>query len=233
MSGKEFDTELDGVYTLMADAYHGNWKYRWGGTPYFDADMSGRIESIAAHEWACGLFWLALRRICPALDSSVNSTEIYERLLTHDLGETHQDEVSRFQQLQGQGVNKHLLEREAIRLMVEPVGSVTGQEITNWFDEFEKKPDEMEGLEVLVAKFVDSLQGDHFVLTFGHDLEVHSDPIGKIVNKHTVPYARRLIEVLENSGYPEAKEEVRQVFRHHIDQFQKAGVTFDTSGYPG
>jgi 5'-deoxynucleotidase YfbR-like HD superfamily hydrolase len=232
VTNKNLNDKLNSAYVFMVEAYNGNWKYRWGSTPYFDADKTGKAESVVAHEWACGLFWLTLRRICPALDSAVNSTEVYERLFTHDLGETHLGDISRFQQLQGQGANKGKTEHEAIHLMVETVDAATRQTILNWFDEFEEKPDQMEKLEVLVAKFVDSLQGDHFCLTFGHDLPSHSEPISKIVNKHTVPFAKRLMEVLEKSGYHEAKEEVRQIFHHHIKEIQAAGITLETGGYP-
>ncbi len=229
---KELNSKIDGVYRLMADAYNGNWKFRWGGTPYFDTDKTGSVESVVAHEWGCSLFWLVLRRACPALDKAVNSNEVYEILLTHDLGETHQGDISRFRQLQGHGEGKHLSERDAIDLMTQPVESDTRLAILNWFDEFEKRPEEMTKLEVLVAKFIDSLQGDHFALTFGHDLPANSELISKIVNKHTVPYARRLMEVLEQKGHFEAKEEVLQIFRHHIEGMSAVGIKLDTTGYP-
>src|SRR4030042_6961290 len=117
MKSKEFASDLGGVFNLMSDAYNGNWKYRWDGTPYFDTKKNGRVESIIGHEWSCALLWLTLRRVCLALNEAVDPTEVYEICLTHDLGETHESDVSRFQQLQGQGASKHLTEREALSLI--------------------------------------------------------------------------------------------------------------------
>lgn len=219
---------LRGVFEFMSIAYYGNWKYRWGGTPYFDE----KTESIIGHEYGCALLWLVLRRVCPALNKIVDSTRVYEICLTHDLGETYEGDISRFQQLKGQGVDKHSSERQAINMIASKTKVATREEIIAWFDEFEKKPEEIENIEILIVRFLDSLQGDHFALTFGHDLPSHSEVISKIVNKHTVPFALRLMEVLKTTGHNEACEEVGQIFLYHKNQIKAAGINLDIENCP-
>src|SRR3989338_4634878 len=112
---KDLEKSLEGMYKFMALSYHGNWQYRWNGTPWLENNIkSGRNEPITGHEWACIGFWFYLSRICPALSALVDKGEIYERLWSHDLGETFAGDISQFLQLNGKGINKHLLERKKI-----------------------------------------------------------------------------------------------------------------------
>jgi len=71
-------------------------------------------ESILAHQWTCVGFWLTLKDICPALNNLVDTQEIYERVWSHDMGETFVGDISQFKQLNGAGRDKHLIERQEI-----------------------------------------------------------------------------------------------------------------------
>lgn len=232
MKNKKSQKQLDDIYNFMSDAYNGNWKFRWGSTPYFDTAKTGKTESIIGHEWSCCIFWVILRRACPALNSIVDSTKIFEMLLSHDLGETHLGDVSRFLQLQGHGKDKQITEGESIKFMIKELDNKTKNEINNLFEGFERKPDEMNDLESLVTKFLDSLQGNHFALIFGHNLHEYSEPISKIVNKHFFTYAQKLLDVLESSGYTEAKKEIKEILDHHVDLIKSKGINLDITNLP-
>ena len=216
--------ELDGVYKLMEQAYQGNWKYRWEGTPYFDTDKNGITEAINEHEYSCCLLWRVLRKHYPALDKEIDSAKVYEILLTHDLGETMLGDVSRYKQLHGAGAGKETSEKEAIKEIVSNINENAADEILNMFEEFEQPAELMTEPETVLAKLIDSLQGDHFCLTFGSNLADNSEVIIKIVYKHTIPYARRLYEILAEKGKAEAAGEVKDIIEQHIKEIRKAGI---------
>lgn len=216
---------LNGFYDFMADAYHGNWQYRWSGTPYLQKNIkAGRNESIPGHQWACIGFWFHLRRICPALSALVDTTLIYELLWCHDLGETFEGDVSQFHQLSGKGKNKHSFERKEIQKIGKAIPKKTLQQLLEWFDDFENDFEDISKLEVLVAKFIDTMQGDHFAMVFGHNLSKHKVIVSKIVNRTFTPVAKQLLKVLKQRGHKKAYREVREVARHHLETINKAGV---------
>ena len=221
------EDSLRGLYSFLGQAYGGNWQYRWQNTPFLEeATKSGHTESVAGHEWAAMEFWFNLRRLCPNLDSIVDSIEVYEILLNHDLGETRSGDVPFFQKYHGVVDDK-----EAERACLEELCSSlpkTRDELLAWFDEFEKDVVKINSLEVLVAKWVDTLQADHFGLTFGKKLPEYSKPINGILQMRFVAITNRLIEVLDKNGLG-ALNEVRQVAKYHVSAITAAGISFDSS----
>lgn len=217
---------LNGVYRFMADAYHGNWQYRWGGgTPYLQKNIKAKKnESITGHQWACIGFWFYLSRVCPSLSKLVDTAEIYERLWSHDLGETFRGDISQFQQLSGKGADKHNFERKEIQKMGKTISPKILQQLIKWFNEFEGEFKDIKKLEVLIVKFIDTMQGNHFALVFGNDLIKHKITINKIVNRSFIPVARQLLKVLKQNGHKKALEEVKVVVLHHLKMFSKIGV---------
>ncbi len=224
---------LKGLRQFLKQVSYGNWQFRWSHVPYFDTAKTGKTESIVAHEWGCIIFWLGLRRVCPNLDAVVDSTKIYEILTIHDLGETYRGDISAVSQLNGQGVNKHLVERREILKITKSLGNDSSREIITLFDKFESELGKITELEVLVANFIDSLQGNHFVLDFGHDLQAHSETINKIINKYEVPQFKRLIDRLLELGHQKAAEEVRGVISNHVDEIKGMGIKLDTTNFGG
>lgn len=217
--------DLDGIYNFMAQAYQGNWQPRFQDTPYMQAlEDEGKIESILSHQWSCMALWFQTRRLCPNLNLLVNSEVLYEILLHHDLGETYTGDVSMVKQIKGHGANKYTLERQEIAKITKQLPPVIQKELLHLFDLFETRPEKTKKLEVLVAKFLDTLQGDHFALTFGNDLPKHSVMINKIVNKKFVTYAKQLMDFLKEKGHLKAKEEVQQITNHHLIQIKAAGI---------
>ena len=216
---------LDGIYDFMSNAYYGNWQYRWDQTPYLQKNIKrGKNESILAHQWACIGFWFYLSRICPSLAKLVSTTEIYERLLFHDLGETFEGDISQFLQMQGRGVGKHKTERKEVKKISKTILKKMQRELLKHFDEFEEDFVNMKKLEVIISKFIDLLQGNHFALVFGNNLKGNSEIISKIVNKRFMKIADRLLEVLKKGGHKEAYQEVVGVIKHHLESTKKAGI---------
>ncbi len=219
------DNSLNGIYEFMALAYEGNWQYRWDQTPYMQKNIkASKNESILAHQWACIGFWFFLSRICPNLSTLVNTAEIYERLLVHDLGETFEGDIPQFLQLQGYGFGKHVIERKEMEKIGKTIPKNILKQLLTWFDEFEDDFENMEKLEVLIAKFIDLLQGNHFALAFGNNLKQNSETINKTLNKRFIKIANQLLHVLKERGYKKAHKEVLDVLAHHLKFHKKAGI---------
>jgi hypothetical protein len=140
------------------------------------------------------------------------------------MGESVLGDISRYKQLQGAGINKGMAEKAAIKQMVKSLDKMTAREIINMFEDFELPPEKMNNPETILAKLIDSLQGDQFCLTFGNNLAENSEIIGKIVYKHTVPYAMRLREILIEKGKNKAAGEVGEIIKLHIKTIRKAGI---------
>lgn len=225
-----WSSALSGAFHFMRHAYGANWQFRWSGTPYLAVE-NNKGESIAGHMWSCIGLWLALRHLCPKLDSLVDSIEIYETLWGHDLGEIYRGDVSLVRQLKGEGTDKSVLERAEIKKMVSQADPKTQREILDRFDRMEKEPEEIDSLETLVAIFVDMLSGNHFALTFGRNQKSHSDIIQKIIDKYQVPYFKRLVQRLLELDYKEAAQEVKKVITYHVSEIKRAGIRLDTANF--
>ena len=220
--------QLDGMYKLLSEAYKGNWQYRWQDNPFLEeAIKEGKVESVVGHVWGTMELWFHLRRVCPKLDSLVNTTQVYEIILNHDLGETNAGDTPLYRKINGAEDTKQS-ERDDLKQITDPSPEVQ-TELLSWFDEFEQDIERIDRLEMLVVKWLDSLQGDHFALTFGRELSHYSEPINKILQIRFVAYTNRLIGLLESGSQAEAVEEVKQVAQHHADVIKAAGIDFDTS----
>ena len=217
--------ELGATYTFMSNVYLGNWQYRWKGTPHMKNILKkNKKESILAHQLACIGLWFNLRRICPNLNKLVNSENIYEILWGHDLGEIFVGDVSQTMQVKGMGINKSKIEREEIIKMAGKIPKKTLQTILENFDAFEEKTEEINSLEILVCKFIDSIQGNHFNVIFGNDYKTYSDLINKILNRSFIRTTRRLLEVLKKRGNKKAQKEVESIANYLIYLFKKSGT---------
>lgn len=161
------------------------------------------------------------------LNSLVDSTQIYEILLNHDLGETYAGDIPLYRKIQGATRDKQS-ERKALKQISNSLPE-TQKELLVWFDEFEKEISKITKLEMLIAKLVDNLQGNHFALVFGQNLAAYSEPINEILQIRFVAHVNRLIEVLEGKGEYEAATEIKQVAKHHADVIKAAAIEFDTS----
>jgi len=220
---------LDGIYKFLSESYRGNWVYRWQNTPYLkDALKKRKAESVVGHVWGTMEFWFHLRRVCPSLNSLVNPIEVYEILLNHDLGETYAGDLPLYIRVTQKKDNAHN-ERKSFLKIIRNTPKYRKELLAN-FDEFEKEIGKINKLEVAVAKWIDNLQGNHCVLTFGTNLPKYSDAINKILQIRFIVYTNRLLEILEKNKATKAIREVKQVAKHHANIIKKAGINFDTSG---
>lgn len=227
---KKIKESLDSIYKFMADNYQGNWSYRWEGVPWMQKNTTGnKNESILAHQWACIGFWLTLRDVCPALNALVDTQEIYERVWSHDMGETFVGDISQFRQINGDGKDKHLLEQQEIERITKFIPSKTSHKIRRYFKEFEKPKEKITKLEALVSKLIDTLQGNHFALVFAEGLGSlkNKDSVKKIVERTTVRITLQLLKVLKQKGHTKAYKEVLIVVNHHLDYYRKLGIKID------
>jgi 5'-deoxynucleotidase YfbR-like HD superfamily hydrolase len=224
----KINKSLDGAYKFMAAAYHGNWQFRWSETPYLViAIKAGKRESIVGHEWACIGFWFYLSRICPALSALVDKAEIYERLWSHDLGETFYGDISQVTQIKGGGKNKHIMERREMARMGKSVPKAIFQPVLEWFDEFESQFEKINKVEVLVVKFIDTIEGNHFAFSFGRGFSKHKNTVRKVVERSFVPVTRQLLKVLSRRGAKKAHAEVQAVAKHHLAMIKRVGVSIN------
>jgi hypothetical protein len=228
MKKGETNKYLDNAYSFLSLVYHGNWQDRWSNTPYLeDALKKGRNESINAHSWASMEFWFLLRRACPRLDSLVDTTEVYEILLNHDLGETFEGDFPLYERVSGKRGDRSV-EITSLKSLVGVLGKLASK-VIGWVSEFDGDIEKIESLEVVVAKWIGILQGNHFALTFGNDLQDHSEKINKVLQLRFIPYTNKLIEILKKKRHTKAVEEVREIANNHIESIKDAGIEFDSS----
>lgn len=190
---------------------------------------NNRNESILAHQWACVGFWLTLKDICPALSKLVNTEEIYERVWSHDMGETFIGDISQFRQINGDGVNKHLLEQKEIERMTKFLPTKTSRKLRGYFQDFEKPIEKITKLEALVSKLIDTIQGNHFALVYAEGLQENRESVKKIVERTSVRVAAQLLKVLKQKGHTKAYREVMVIVDHHLDCYKKLGIKIDTA----
>ena len=222
------EKNIQTIFNILEKTYQGNWQYRWNNTPYLTTmSKEGKHESIIGHVWSMAELWFLLRRALPTLNKIVNSLEIYEIILNHDLGETFVGDVPLYDKINGRHDNKEN-EKAAIHELLVEFPDIQS-EVVNQFEQFEEKVDNISKLEVLVAKWIDNIQGNHYVFSFGEDLPEYSEPINKILQIKFVAYTNRLIEVLNEKGEDTAVEEVKSVARFHRKLIKSKGIKFDSS----
>ena len=224
---KKKKKSLDSIYEFMADAYRGNWTYRWNGVPYMQKRIkSGQQESILAHQWACIGFWFLMREVCPNLAKLVNTQEIYERVWSHDLGETFLGDISQYRQVNGEGDGKHVLEYEEVMRMAKNLPKKTKKDLSNYVKNYGHNLEKVTKLEVLVAKLIDTIQGNHFSLVFAQGLgdKKYKLTVAKIVERTSVKAARQILKILKQKGRKAAYQEVLDFINHHLAYYKAKGV---------
>ena len=217
--------DIEATFIFMSNVYLGNWQYRFAGTPHMSNMLKKKKrESILAHQLSCIGFWFNLRKLCPNLNKIVDTEKIYEILWGHDLGEIFAGDVSQPQQIKGMGKNKSQVERQEIINMAGKIPQKILRILLNNFDAFEQKTEEIKSIEILVCKFIDNIQGNHFAVVFGNDFKKNSDLINKVLNRSFTRTTRRLLQVLKEGGHKKAHEEVELIANHLIHLFKKAGT---------
>ncbi len=222
--------ELDQLYSFMSGVYPAYDRMRFRGASFMkepipDLTNVGQ-ESIADHMWATLLMWDALYPLLPAFSQTINPARVSSYILTHDMGEIADGDISATLQLDGYGKNRAEIELVNFKRLTSllPQASQTIFDQTHLRYEEEKSNPETNDKEVLIAKIMDSVQGDHFVLDqsidFNGSLEIHK----KILARSLMPYVQRLSAILQKEGELLAAEEIRILIKHHLHEYQKRGV---------
>ena len=135
------------------------------------------------------------------------------------------------QQLEGTGANKSQIERHHLVAMIADLPPKLQTTILAGFDLFETKPVELiQDTAVLLTKMIDTLQGNHYILALGNNLEQYAELINKVINKHLGGTARHLISILEEQNHTDAAEVIRVIVRHHLNDWKKAGINIVLEG---
>lgn len=211
----------------MEFLYRGNWQYRWGQVPFMHAPRGdNHNESILAHQWSCVMLWMLLRKIMPALNKQVDHIKLHECIALHDIGEIVVGDTPRVEQLKSGSTRKRQVEEREIESQVENLPESIQSLVKSYFHEytFVEHPD----LTILLARYLDSLQANHFGLVYGHDLGKHSELISQIVNAYFVPVAKEL-ESRAAALDPQAGEEIEALTNYHLQAIRDKGIKLEVS----
>lgn len=225
----ELYKELDGVYDFLEQIYklYGRMRFRGAGfmkVPTPELETIGE-ESVAEHLFSCTLLWKLLSGVLKQNGINVDSETISNMVLIHDIGEIEQGDVSAVLQLQGKGKDRKNVEDKAFEEISSLLPQSSGKLIkeTNERYEREKNNPTTNDKEVLIAKIIDTLQGDHYVTTNSIDLVGFTDTHQKIISIKLYPYVLRLIEILEKEKNKIGSEFMKSMIRHHLFNYEKKG----------
>lgn len=217
--------QFDQVFDFLAHLYRGNWEYRWAQVPFMDqASKNLKGESILAHQWSCITLWILLKPVLPALSKHIDSAKLYECLALHDIGEIVVGDTPKVEQLELGSLRKQEIERREIDTDIEKLPLSLQNTIRTYYQEytFNKNVD----ITVLLARYLDNLQGNHFGLVYGIELSHHSDLISKIVSKYFLPVSKQLLD-LSTSLDPQAGMEIQSLTEYHLQTIRNAGINLD------
>lgn len=229
-----FFKKNDEVSAFMDRAYDAYGIMRFHGAPFMkqpQLDHTNRgEESISSHMWAVELLWEATHPIVPNLTNAVNVNNIFKYIRIHDLGEIGDGDISIVRQLNGEG--KDRAKREEV--IFSEITSLLPQEsqvsIRQTHNEYEKEKNDSltKNKDVLLAKILDTMQGDHFVLSQSINFDQYKDLHKKIVNRALLPYVSRLYNLLQEDESIQAMKELQLLLKHHLYQYQKRGVFIES-----
>lgn len=228
-------TNLDSVYQFMANIYPAYSRMRFRGAAFMkeptpDLSQLGE-ESIADHMWAATVMWEALTPILPHLSSTVDTRNLSRFILIHDMGEIANGDISAALQLKGHGKNRAEKEMQGFNDLAAMLPEASRDIFVGTHDQYEREKNnpETQDKEVLLAKIMDMIQGDHFVLSQSIDFSGSSHVHYRIVSEKLVPYAKRLHSLLTDEGELAAAQELHGLIKHHLYQYQQKGtvITYD------
>lgn len=214
--------KFDQAFSFLEYIYRGNWQFRWENVPFINQNSNNtKGESVIAHSYSSLMLWFSLRYVLPHINKIIHSEKIYEHLLIHDIGEIEIGDISRATQIAHPSATKDQDELSVIEKLVSAYPPVLGQRITALFREFTFN--DKQSLESLMANYCDSLQGNHFALIYGFNLQKNSQLISKIINSHFIPISTQLIDRL-NTIDLKAGQEIQSLTSYHLQSIRNAGI---------
>lgn len=221
MDHKDFEK----IFAFVAKLYQGNWQYRWGQVPFVDQQIDqSKGESVLSHQWSCVALWSLLRQIMPETDKIVHTNRVYELLTFHDLGEVIIGDTPLVQQLNEGSREKHEEELREVERYSEDLSGPLQEFIRSRFQEytFSQEPT----VEILLSRYINAMQGNHFGLVFGKNLAEHSELISTIVKKYFIPIVKDLQAALEKKSKSSA-EEVAILTKYHLASIRGKGIRLE------
>lgn len=223
-------------------AYLLNLQTRWNDTPHMSSFASqeklesiGKFESVSGHIWGCQLLTLIIKKTNPALRRVINFESVNDRLTMHDIGEALRGDISLTSRTDSGFDMDKKGEREDYLTIIDSLPEDIKKEMLKWHDEFEGEGDDTSNLEVLFARWVDSLQGNLTAQIFGNDLSDNSEVIEKVMRIRSVIRSKNLLDaLLERSGGVEndfyfAALEVKTISKENISMVKELGIKVDFS----
>jgi|GEM_PF-2872282 len=222
--------QLDAVYSFMDKLYVAYGRMRFRGAAFMQQpikDLSNLgEESISDHMWAATVMWEGITPLFPHITAATDPSQVSRYILMHDIGEIAEGDISIVRQINGDGKGRREKEEASFLELTKTLPGATRVvfETTHQLYEEGKNDPVTQNKEVLLAKIMDMIQGDHFVLTQSVDFATHSDLHNTIVSTKLIPYAKRLIKILRDEGNEDAAVEIELLIEHHLYQYQKKGT---------
>lgn len=196
-------------------------------------EQKGRKESISEHMWSLHHFCTVLSPLCPELSSAVQFEEVKDILLMHDLPEIKHGDITRTTQISTENIKttKVMAERQALEELTVDLPAEMREKYLERFDYFEGLvPSQEVPIEILVARMIDSMQGDHYFLHHTGPMEAAQTEItARIMQKYTLKNISEVVSRLHGIGKHQAADEVIDLADYHFGAARKLGVSFPYS----
>ena len=240
---KEIHPKILGSFLeFYKNVYSLNLKTRWNDVPHMSAFASqdelekvGNFESVAGHIWGCQLLSLVIKKTNPSLKKVIDFEDVSDLLTVHDIGEAIRGDISLTSRASSNFDMDKDGEREDYVKIIKDLPEKLQNGLLDLFDEFEGESNEEMKLEVLFARWVDSLQGNLTGQIFGNNLPENSEIIEKVMRIRSVVRSRQLVEGLlrksEKSGddHSKAAFEAEMISKENIEMVKELGIQVDFS----
>jgi 5'-deoxynucleotidase YfbR-like HD superfamily hydrolase len=215
------EQKFEQVFTFMSRLYAGNWVYRWAKVPFIEQKGGeDRGESVLTHQYSCIALWSLLQKIMPAISKVIDSTRVTDMLMYHDIGEIGLGDTPLVTQLSQGSESKNQSES----VQIDEYAKLLPEELREWMTEsFKSFTYGENNTEALMARYINAVQGNHFALTFGKDLEAHNELIQKIVNQFFMPIARELFTELGKLSV-DAGNEIEALTQFHLEAIKAKNI---------
>jgi 5'-deoxynucleotidase YfbR-like HD superfamily hydrolase len=225
---KELEKNFSGIRDFMFKTHHGYWQYRFAtDTPYMKESFDcNKRESVSSHMHSVALLWSLYEKACPNLSEAVDANRTLRILIKHDLGEMLNGDMSIITQLTNH-VDRREVERQDLIKLSETLPDVLKKDLLEAYDSFEFDKAEIKNIDdadALLAKVIDTIAGDYFVMNVGNDLFEHRYQNANVIKIRLEGCARQLLQVLMQSGKIEAAEELRLMVEYHLKAWKEKGV---------
>ena len=226
----ELFKKLDGIYETLTNLHPANTTWRFRHAPFMpqppeDSEYAG-VENIAGHMWLTTELAKLVFHVLPNATQNMDKMTILDMLSLHDVGEIAHGDVSAYLQLNGYKGNRKEQEDEAFLDIISPLPQETKALLLKTHTRYEKEKNNphTNDKEALFSKVMDTIQGDHNVLTYSPNFLEYAVDHKKILEAKLLPFTKSLEEVLIGEENEEGAREINNFTRHHLLLYKKRGV---------